>query len=143
MPACIRVSHKGDCATNATGGVATAINNALTGGQPTFEIVSYKWPSSDVFMIQARQRIGIGYREALIVGGKLAENETKILFKVFEYENPPELKLLNGLLSATASVNITSQDPNVAKERAEKLKQRILEGIKLVKGRIQRAIAQE
>ena len=126
--------------TNAAGSAATAINNALIGIQPNFEMVFYEWPNADVFVMRARQRIGIGYREALIVGGKLAENETKILFKVIEYENPPELKLLNGLLRATASVNITSQDPNVAREKAEKMAARVKEGIKLVREKIRSGI---
>ena len=126
--------------TNASGSVATLINNALKGGQPSFEIIRYEWPSAELFTIQARQRMGIGYREALIVGGKLGENETKILFKVLEFEQPATVNPLNGLLSATATVNITSQDPSVARERAEKYKQRILEGIKIVRERIQNAI---
>jgi hypothetical protein len=83
-------------ATNAANSAATAINSALVGGQPSFEIVKYEWPQTDMFMIQARHRIGIGYRECLIVGGQVAVGEMHVFYKVFEYENPPDLNLLNG-----------------------------------------------
>lgn len=129
-------------ATNEAQSAATKINSTLVGGQPAFEIVKYEWPQADTFTIQARHKIGIGYRECLIVGGNVQSGEMQVLYKVFEYENPPELKLLSGFLTATTSIKITSQDPQVEQKKVERFQVRVKEGIELVKGRIQGAIAQ-
>lgn len=93
-----------------------------------------------MFTIQARHRIGLGYRECLIVGGQVAEGEMHVFYKVFEYENPPDLNLLNGLLTATGSITVTSQDPNVERRKAERFQERIKEGAELVKTRIESAV---
>jgi len=122
--------------SNAVGVVATAINNALTSGQPVFQVIHYDWPHGDTFSIQARQRIGMEYRECLIVGGQLQTNETKVFFKVLEYDHPPDLKLLNGLLNVSGSIGITSSDPKAATERAERFQARVKEGVAVVRGRI-------
>ncbi len=37
---------------------------------------------------------GCRYRECLIVGGELRQNETRILLKVMEYTHPPDSSLL-------------------------------------------------
>lgn len=128
-------------ATNEAQSAATKINSALVGGQPAFEIVKYEWPQADTFTIQARHKIGIGYRECLIVGGNVQPGEMHLLYKVFEYENPPELKLLNGFLTATTAIKITSQDPQVEQKKAERFQQRLKDGVELVKERILRAAA--
>lgn len=127
-------------ATNAANSAATAINSALVGGQPSFEIVKYDWPQADMFTIQARHRLGLGYRECLIVGGQVAEGEMHVFYKVFEYENPPDLNLLNGFMTVTGSITVTSQDPNVERRKAERFQERIKEGAELVKTRIQSAV---
>lgn len=126
--------------TNAAAGVATAINNALGSGQPRFEIITYEWPQANYFKIQLRHQIGVGYRECLIVGAQVQDGETKILWKVFEYENPPELKLLNGFLTAATSIKITSQDPQVEQRKAERFQERVKEGIRIVQAGIQKSI---
>jgi len=125
--------------TNAATGVATAINNALGSGQPSFEIVTYEWPQANYFKIQSRHRIGVGYRECLIAGAQVQDGETKILWKVFEYENPPDLKLLNGLMTISGSLKVTSQDPQVEQKKAERFQERIKEGVKIVTERIKNA----
>lgn len=124
-------------ATNAANSAATAINSALVGEPSNFEIVKYEWPQADTFTIQARQRIGIGYRECLIVGGQVNDGEMHLYYKIYEYENPPELKLFNGFLSATSSIAITSQDPQVEQKKVERFQTRIKEGVELVKKRIE------
>ncbi len=127
-------------ATNEAQSAATKINSALVGGQPAFEIVKYEWPQADMFTIQARHKIGIGYRECLIVGGNVQPGEMHVLYKVFEYDNPPELKLLNGFLTATTSIKVTSRDPQVEQRKADKFQERIKEGIKSVQDRVRTAI---
>jgi tetratricopeptide (TPR) repeat protein len=128
--------------TNPVTALATAITTALTNGQPSFQIVLHSSPGTDMLLIKARHRVSIGYRECLIVAGQIGESETLILFKVFEYEQPPKTELFGGLLRMTTTVTTTTNDPKGARERAEKLQQRIKEGIAVVKERIQRAIAQ-
>ena len=65
----------------------------------------------------------------------------RIQFKVFEYEHPPDVKLLGGFLQLSTDIKITSQDPKVAAANAEKFRLRVKEGIELVRGRIQKATA--
>jgi hypothetical protein len=72
-----------------------------------------------------------------MVGGNVHPVEVQVVYKIFEYENPPELKLLNGLSSATASANITSQDPTVIQAATDKHTERVKDGIKLVGERIE------
>jgi len=120
--------------------VATAINNAFSSGQPPFQVVRYDLPRPDTFTLQTRQRVGIGYRECLIVGGQVRENETRILFKVFEFEHLPDLNLLGGLLKLTGNIKITSEDAKFAKEKAEKFKTRIEEGVQIVKEKIRKGL---
>lgn len=120
--------------------VGEAIKQALFNGQPSFEIVRFERPRPDIFGLQARQRVGMGYRDCLIVGGQIRENKTQILFKVLEYEQPPELNLLVGLLTVSGGVKITSQDPNVANEKVERFQVRVKEGVQIVRERVQRAI---
>jgi hypothetical protein len=127
-------------ATNEAQIAATKINSALVGGQPAFEIVKYEWPQADTFIIKARQKIGLGYRECLIVGGNVHPGEMQVVYKIFEYENPPELKLVGGFLTAATSVKITSHDPQVEQKKAERFQERVREGIKLVRERIQVAL---
>ena len=120
--------------------LATAINNAMTNGQPAFTVMRTDW-QADTFIIEFRQMMGLGYRECLIVGGQLQPNETQILFKVCEYDHLPRIKILGDLLRLTPEIRFTSQDPRLMQEKAEKTKERILEGIKLVKERMQTAIS--
>lgn len=126
-------------ATNDVRKVGNAINSALTSKQPAFGNLKMNWLYPHIFMIEARQTIGIGYRACLILGTQVRENEVRIQFKVFEYEHPPDLKLLGGLFQLSTAINVTSQDPNVEAQKAERFRQRVKEGIELLKGRIQGA----
>lgn len=126
--------------TNDVRAVGKAINFVLTSEQPTFGNAKMSWIYPHIFMIEARQSIGIGYRACLILGSQMRDNETRIQFKVFEYEHPPDLKLLGGMLQLSTGVTITSQDPNVAAANAEKFRQRVKDGVELVRERIQLAI---
>jgi tetratricopeptide (TPR) repeat protein len=128
--------------TNSASVVAPAISSALSGASPPFENVRLNWIYQHLFMLEARQRVGIRYRDCLIVGSQVRENETRIQFKVFEYEHPPKVNLLGGLLSLNLDVKSSSQDPQVAAAQAEKFQLRIKEGINLVTALIQRATGQ-
>jgi tetratricopeptide (TPR) repeat protein len=128
--------------TNSATLVGSAISSALSGANPPFENVRLNWIYGHLFMLEARQRVGIGYRDCLIVGSQVRENETRIQFKVFEYENPPKVNLLGGILQFQPEIKITSQDPQVAAAQAEKFQQRIKEGINVVTALIQKASGQ-
>ena len=128
--------------TNSATLMGSAISSALSGANPSFENVRLNWINQHLFMLEARQRVGIGYRDCLIVGSQVRENETRIQFKVFEYEHPPKMNLLGGLLQLQTTVNVTSQDPQAAAAEAEKFQLRIKEGINLMTALIQRATGQ-
>ena len=128
--------------TNSATILSTAISSALSGADPPFENVRLNWINQHLFMVEARQRVGIGYRDCLIFGSQVRENETRIQFKVFEYEQPPVMNLLGGVLQLKPEIKITSQDPQVAAAQAERFQLRIKEGINLVTSLIQRAIDQ-
>jgi hypothetical protein len=128
--------------TNSATIVGSAISSALSGANPPFENVRLNWIYQHLFMLEARQRVGIGYRDCLILGSQVRENETRIQFKVFEYEHPPVINLLGGMLQLKPEVKITSQDRQVTADQAEKFQLRIKEGINLVTALIQRATGQ-
>lgn len=124
--------------SNSAAVAGSAIETALTSEQPVFENVRLRWIYPHLFMLEGRQRVGVGYRDCLIVGSQVREDETRIQFKVFEYEHPPDLKLLGGMLQLSTGVTITSQDPKVVAEKAERFRVRVKEGVELVKGKIQK-----
>ncbi len=128
--------------SNSVTTVGNAINRALSDQQPPFQNVRMNWIYPHLFMLEARQRVGIGYRDCLILGSQVRDNEVQIRYKVFEYEHPPDVKLLGGLLQLSTAINITSQDPQVAAANAQKFQQRIKEGVNLVTALIQRATGQ-
>ena len=76
----------------------------------------------------------------IIVASEVQTNETHIRFKIFEYDNPPDTKLLGGLIRVTAQITSTAT-PSAAEmnARAEKMAMRVKEGIKTVRDRIRSA----
>jgi hypothetical protein len=116
------------------------ISNTLTVEQPSFQNVKLNWIYPHLFMLEARQRVGIGYRDCLIVGTQVREDEVRIQFKVFEYEHPPDVKLLGGFLQLSTDIKITSQDPKVAAANAEKFQSRIKDGVRIITERIGRSV---
>lgn len=128
--------------TNLATAVGSAISGALSGANPPFENVRLNWVYPHLFVLEARQRVGVGYRDCLILGSQVRDNETRIQFKVFEHEQPPKVNLLGGLLQLQTTVNSTPQDPQAAAAQAEKFQLRIKEGINLVTALIQRATNQ-
>jgi tetratricopeptide (TPR) repeat protein len=128
--------------TNSVSYVGDGISSALSRSQPAFENVRLHWIYPHLFMLEARQRLGIGYRDCLVLGSQIRDNEVFIRFKVFEYEHPPQVKLLGGLLSVSTEIKTTSQDPQVVAANAKKFQQRTENGVSLVTSIIQGAIGQ-
>lgn len=122
-------------ATNDAGAVGAAIKSALADGQPSFQIVRFEQPRPDIFALQARQLLGVGYRDCFVVGETVQAGETRILFKCVEYDHPPQLKLLGGLVTATVTQNPTP-------EQQAEFERQIQEGAPMVEARIRRAVGE-
>jgi len=129
-------------ASNSVNAVGNAISSALSGAQPAFENVRLNWIYPHLFLLEARQRVGIGYRDCLILGSQIRDNGVCIRFKVFEYEHPPQMNLLGGLLQLSTEIKTTSSDPQVAAAHAQEFQRRIQSGVNLVTTIIQGAIGQ-
>ena len=46
----------------------------------------------------------------------MAEGEMHVFYKVFEYENPPDLNLLNGFMTVTGSISLLPAKTPTSKE---------------------------
>jgi tetratricopeptide (TPR) repeat protein len=123
--------------TKAVGDAGAAIKQALGSGEPPLRIVRFEQPRHDIFAVQARQAVGIGYRDCFVVGSQVRESETRILFKVLEYDHPAAISLLGGALTAT----ITTQSDRDG-TRAARFQAQVKEGAQMLKEKIQRAILQ-
>lgn len=121
--------------TDAVAVVGPAVRQALATGQPAFQIVRFEQPRPDRFTLQARQSMGLSYRDCLMAGIQVRENETRVVFKVVEYDHPPKSNLLGGLLGAV----VTPQTDNDG-TRAARFQQQIKEGAEMVKARLEKAI---
>ena len=119
----------------AVGTTGTAIKEALTGGEPSFRIVRFEQTRPDIYALQARQSVSLGYRDCFVVGSQVREGETRILFKVLEYDHPPSLSLLGGLVSATVTTQADGDGTRAAKFQAQ-----VKDGTALVRKQLQRAI---
>jgi hypothetical protein len=115
------------------------IHNALVKEPPVFENVRMEWVRPYLFKIEGRQKVNPGYRDCLILGTQVSQDVIRVRFKVFEYEHAPEVKLLGGLMQVSASVNVTSQDSKSVAENTEKLRARVIDGVRLVKAKVERS----
>ena len=82
------------------------------------------------------------YRDCLIFGSQIRDDLVQIRYKVFEYEHPPKVNFLGGLVQVSTVIKTTSQDPQVAAADARRFQQRIEAGVNLVTSVIQGAIGQ-
>ena len=95
-----------------------------------------------LFTLAVRQRVGIGYREILVIGSQIREDEVDVRFKVFEYEQPPQVSMLGGLVQIKTTENTTSQDPQAVADYQRQFHQRIKDGVVLATEIVQRGIMQ-
>ena len=121
-------------ATGEAGTIGAAIKQTLSDGDPAFRIVHSEQPRPDLLTLQARQSIFLNYRDCFVVVGQVRAGETRIYFKVLEYDHPPNLSLLGGLITATVSQ--TGKNP----EQQAQFQQQIREGARMVEERIRRVI---
>jgi hypothetical protein len=119
-----------------------AIHAAFQGGTPALEVGRYDWPESGVFALTAKQNVPGGFRQCLVVGSSIGDTETRILFKVLEYETHLNVNL-GGLLRVT-----DGQPPLVAvhssriSDMTAQRRTRVREGVHFVTGIIQKAIGE-
>lgn len=121
--------------TNAVRPLGEAIRRELRDQSPNLEIVSFEWPTSDTFLIDAKQQLADGLRNCVVVGGQIGTNETVICFKVVESQTSHEVNLLGGLLNAKVT---TKGDRDGT--RAAQFREQVRQGAPMVEARLLRAI---
>ena len=124
--------------------VAAAISDALEKRAPVFKIRENVSPPMDAFLIDAEQKmysglIENGARRCVIVVGQTSDNETQILFKVFEYTAKHKLGV-QGLLNFRETTELIPIDSSRSGEMTDKLQTQLKEGVVIVAERIQAAI---
>jgi len=113
-----------------------AICGALSNREPRFVVERNDWVETNVFVIEAKQGVSGGFRRAMIVGGALSGDESKVVFKVLEYE-VHEKDLLGGFVKLS-----DGQPPLVAvhrsrvKEMTNDKENRVAQGINSISDRL-------
>jgi hypothetical protein len=132
--------------------VAGAIAQALKSGQPAFQITAISSPKPETYEIEALYEIpgflGAGTTSGrhfcIIVCGLTKVDETQILFKVLEYKAQTTIKFSIGSLLNTATTDHAEYIPiHPSKiKMTDALQAQLTNGVQIVTGRIQQAIAQ-
>jgi hypothetical protein len=119
-----------------------AIHEAMRGSQPAFEIIKYDWPDNEAFVIEAKLQMFGGFRQCFIVGGQTRDDETRIIFKVVEYETHLNLNL-GGIVRITdGKPPIIAVHPSRIGEMTSQRQARVRDGVQIVSGRIKQAIGE-
>jgi tetratricopeptide (TPR) repeat protein len=118
-----------------------AIRDALSSGQPAFEVARYDWPEADTFTLEAKQGMLLGLRQCLVFGTQTREGETRIAFKVVEYQTHLNLGL-GALLGPSKRPDLTAIHPSRIAELTSADQARLKEGVAIVSDRIRKAIGQ-
>jgi hypothetical protein len=120
--------------------VGDAIQDALRGSQPAFEIIKYDWPDNESFVMQAKLQIFGGVRQCFIVGGQTRDDETRIVFKVVEYETHLNLNLGGFVRITDGKPPIIAVHPSRIGEMTSQRQARVRDGIRNATERIRSAI---
>ena len=83
----------------------------------------------------------LGLRQCLVFGTQTREGETRIAFKVLEYQTHLNLGL-GGLLGASKRPDLTAIHPSRIAELTSGHQARLKEGVAIVSDRIRQAIGQ-
>jgi hypothetical protein len=126
-------------ASNSVTVIGKKISEGLSAARPALRDVNLAFVRPHLFKVTARQAMWIGYRDVLIYGSQVRETEVQLRFKVFEYEHPPQINLLGGMVQLNTTVGVTSQDPQTTVEQARQFQKRVRDGVKLVQNIIQQA----
>jgi len=125
--------------SNSVSVIGNKISEGLSAARPALRDVNLVFVRPHLFKVTARQGMWIGYRDILIYGSQVRENEVQLRFKVFEYEHPPQINLLGGIVQVNTTVGGYSQDPQIAAEQVRQFQKRVRDGIKQVQDIIQQA----
>jgi PEGA domain len=114
--------------------VRSAIDQAFMKGDPAFHQIRSGIDQNGISTLQVRQSTPIGYRDCFICAAQLSDGETKILFKVLDYDHPPASSVLGGLFKATVKNHFQAAD-----NRISNLKEETQNGLAIVKQRLREA----
>jgi len=117
----------------------SAIIDSLSNVQPVFHVTRSEPPAPETFRIFASQEFTGGMRQCLIVGGRVNDDETQILFKVLEFKSHHSVTFTGGLTFNTDYVPV---HPSRIPEFTDKLKAQVEEGTTIVTERIRQAVGQ-
>jgi len=129
--------------------VHSAIIEAMREQTGFFRYTSDKSPAPETFEIQATQEFqtvlatSSGRRNIIIVGARVKDDETQILYKVLEYKTEAQIKFsIGNLIGAPAAVNYVPLHSSKVPNMSEKNRAQLNEGISNVTARIQFALGQ-
>jgi len=117
--------------------------------KPVFQVNINASTAPETFEIVAVQELttflatSAGRRRCLIVGARINDDETQILYKVLEYKTEAAIKFsIGNLIGTPVSVNYIPISPSRLGTLTDKLQAQLNEGVSNVTARIQGAIGQ-
>jgi tetratricopeptide (TPR) repeat protein len=122
-------------ATNDVQRIGDTINRVLKETPHKFDVHKYEWTPSKAFVLEAKEDVSDGFRQAVVVGTQCQTNECFICFKVIEFQTPHSVNILNGLITAHLT---TPGDTNG--ERKTRYQIQIAEGAPMLNAKVLRAI---
>jgi hypothetical protein len=117
--------------------VGPAIRAALLGTQRAFKVVILRTGLPEIYALEATQEVSGGQRRCLIVCGQTKDDETQILYKVFEFESKHDISLSGGLSFNTTYIPLV---PAKVGPLTDKMKAQIAAGVLVVTDCIRQAI---
>lgn len=128
--------------------VRRAIVEAMK-GQNAFRYTADIWPTLETFQLEATQEFqtvlatSAGRRNVIIVGARVKDDETQILFKVLEYKTEAQIKFsIGNLIGAPVAVNYVPLHSSRVPNMSDKNRVQLIEGLSNVTASIQFALGQ-
>ena len=127
--------------------VAGAISKALVSVKPPFVMNRDDSPTQDIHLVVATQKFSTGLlsggeRMCLIVVGQTADDESQILFKVFEYQRRHHLDMNVPINQLPISEELIPVSPSTTTNLTDKLKVQLQEGVSNMTAIVQGTIGQ-
>lgn len=116
-----------------------ALTTAFRTQVPAFDVLPKELPWTESFALGCQQKWPEGLRQIVIVGAKINDQETRILFKVLEYAPKHDVSFSGGLTFNTSFVPL--HEPEIGK-LTQKMKAQIEDGLRMVTEQIQKAVGQ-
>jgi len=119
--------------------LAAAFTTAFEAKAPAFDVRPKKLPWAESFAMSCEQQLPGGLRKILIAGGKINDQETRILYKVMEYTTKHDISF-SGRLSFNTSY-VPLHEPEIGR-LTPKMKAQIEDGLRIATEGIQGVIGQ-